>query len=194
MKLTREFYVPTVAGTVKVELEELDAVVYLYNIGDSYFGLKAFLGKAVKPELHYRFTTEQKRADYLRGWVESRKIVVERHNERKAERKAARAAFTTSLKVGDILRNSWGYEQTNIDYFEVVEVKPGGKSVLIRKIAQSSEETGFLQGKCSPQPGKFVGEPMLKRVQSGDCVKIHSWGSYAYKCAKDDVSSWSSYA
>ena len=32
------------------------------------------------------------------------------------------AAERDGLKVGDVLRSSWGYDQTNVDYYEVVEL------------------------------------------------------------------------
>ena len=38
-----------------------------------------------------------------------------------------------TLVVGDILYNSWGWEQTNIDFYQVVESK--GQTVKLREIA-----------------------------------------------------------
>lgn len=44
------------------------------------------------------------------------------------------------VKVGDIFYSSWGYDQTNIDYFQVIELK-GSQMVKIREIAQTTVRT-----------------------------------------------------
>lgn len=44
------------------------------------------------------------------------------------------------VKIGDIFHYSWGYEQTNANYFQVVALK-GTKQVIIREIAYEVTET-----------------------------------------------------
>lgn len=56
--------------------------------------------------------------------------------QRKQEKQKARARFQNPYKVGDILHHSWGYDQTNCDFYQVVEVKPA--SVVLRKIGAST--------------------------------------------------------
>jgi hypothetical protein len=65
------------------------------------------------------------------------------------------------IVVGDIFEYSWGYDQTNVDYFEVVGVTP--KTVKIRKIGAASvpDSEGFMSDKCVPVPGKFVRDEVL---------------------------------
>ena len=60
----------------------------------------------------------------------------------KASTKTISAAH--HYKVGDILYNSWGYNQTNVDWYQVIKVKP--KSIVIHPIAGDYKETGFLSG------------------------------------------------
>ena len=76
--------------------------------------------------------------------------------------KAIQAAKT--VKAGDIFYCSWGYDQTNIDFYEVVSVS--GLTAEIRAINSSETEDGFMCGKSSPVPHSFSGEPMKKRIQS----------------------------
>lgn len=193
LKVTREFYIPKEAGVVTLEFPEINAVAYLWEKDGKLFS-KGFEGKTIKPSFYFRFTANERRMQSLKEWVDNCKARVASKVAKKAEKKA----IAETISVGDIFVNSWGYDQTNIDYYQVVEVKPSGKSAVIRKIGYANkEETGFMSGNCSPAPGKFVGEPMLKMVQcysNKPCFKIHEWGSYAYPCAKDDVSNWSSYA
>lgn len=86
-----------------------------------------------------------------------------------------------NVNINDIFVCSWGYDQTNIDYYKVLEVK--NKSVVIAEVGQSREYTGNMQGKCVPITNDVVGKPLTKRIQSyGDSVslKINSF-SWAYK-------------
>ena len=38
------------------------------------------------------------------------------------------------LKIGDIFHTSWGYDQTNTEYFQVVKISPTGKTCQVRQI------------------------------------------------------------
>jgi len=68
------------------------------------------------------------------------------------------------VKVGDIFYNSWGYDQTNIDWYQVTALTKSGKSVKVRPIAGKIKETGFMSGESSPVKGKFTGPAVAKRV------------------------------
>ena len=95
-----------------------------------------------------------------------------------AERRAERSAPHT-LKAGHILESSWGYEQTNRDFYQVVEVK-GEKSVVIRKIASKLDHnTCGRNDYVVADPDNFTGEPMLKRANSENRVKVRDWGVWA---------------
>lgn len=48
------------------------------------------------------------------------------------------------IKVGDVFCSSWGYDQTNVDFFQVVEIKE--KMVKIREIAQKVTYQGGAYG------------------------------------------------
>ena len=77
-----------------------------------------------------------------------------------------------SVKVGDIFVCSWGYDQTNVDYYKVLAVK--NKSVVIAEVGQSRNYTGNMQGECVPNVNEIVGQPMTKRIQAdcGDSVSL----------------------
>jgi len=120
-----------------------------------------FVGRAVKPTWHYRFkNAEQRNTEVVRTF----KNVADRA-ERKAKIKADRIAASANhgVKVGDIFKSSWGYDQTNIDYYEVIAVS--GKTATVCEIGRFSESDGYLQGNCVPAPGKFIGKPFKKLIQ-----------------------------
>lgn len=40
---------------------------------------------------------------------------------------------TVTVKVGDFFYSSWGYDQTNVDFYKVVGLTPSGKSVRVQQ-------------------------------------------------------------
>lgn len=43
------------------------------------------------------------------------------------------APETVEVKVGDFFYSSWGYDQTQVDFYKVVGLTPSGKSVKVQK-------------------------------------------------------------
>ena len=107
----------------------------------------------------------------------------------------APAQFVAALKVGDILYSSWGYDQTNIDFYEVTKGGRAGQMIELRELKTSSTpERGFMtadkvpvfgEGRfAEPSPnviGDTTGVPFKRKLRTGyqgaPSVKIES---YAY--------------
>jgi hypothetical protein len=162
------------------EYPELDCIIGITTNG--LIAAKAYTGTSAKPEWHYRFQTMERMEKYIAEYLESRKKTLEYKQERKNKRKAP-ALAAVPFKVGDIFSDSWGYDQTNIDFYEVVAVK-SASTIVIRQIAQDTEETGFMCGNTTPRPGEYTGERMEKRVQWYD-GKAHIKSEFGW-CSKWD--------
>ena len=79
----------------------------------------------------------------------------------------------SSFQIGSILYASWGYDQTNIDFYEVTKLI-GRTTLELREIGQEFISDGSgLSGKTKPIPGNFIGQPFRKRVGIHGLVKIH---------------------
>ncbi|MFA4445451.1 hypothetical protein P2A95_21620 [Xanthomonas perforans] len=142
----------------------------IYTADDgSRFYLQAFAGKAVR--------ACRRVSGYYRS-VESPNLAIEQFKQSRASHHAAhllrRQAATRphTLQVGDVLNTSWGYEQTNVEFFQVVAVT--GAMATLREIAASYTEAGFMSGKKTPHVGRFTGEPIRRRVGVSNTVKIDS--------------------
>jgi len=159
--------------------QELGIQIY-YKESPTIGGL-CFVGRAVNPTWHYRFkNAEQRLAEVTKTFTNVR-AWADRKAERKA--KAKEASANHGVKVGDVFRSSWGYDQTNIDYYQVVEIS--NKTAIFQKISQLSESDGYLQGNCVPAVNSFIGKPFKKLIQkssvdSGAFIKIASYAN-AYK-------------
>ena len=71
--------------------------------------------------------------------------------------------FRRSLRVGDILYSSWGWEQTNIDFYQVVAIR--GSAVDLRQLDQRTTEDGYMCGTTVPLPDVFKGKTHTHRQQ-----------------------------
>ena len=159
---------------------------------------KCFIGAAGKPAWSYLF----RNAAELDGYVADRVCDREASLRAKAERRAEQAK-PVAVAVGDVFEASWGYDQTNIDYYQVVRVV-GPKTVEIRKISGIAWDTGSMQGRSVPSVDSFIGPPMVKRVKpagdGGAAVMIASYcNAYRMEPVIPGVpayasSAWSSYA
>jgi hypothetical protein len=88
-----------------------------------------------------------------------------------------------TIVVGDLFVSSWGYDQTNIDFYQVVGVNPSGKTIKIQKISSKVIEDGVMAGKATPVMNTFEGPVMTKLVKPSNhfrySLKITSY-AYAY--------------
>jgi hypothetical protein len=76
------------------------------------------------------------------------------------------AEIMDAISVGDIFVSSWGYNQTNIDFYEVVRKMK--TMAAFRKIAKKVVGgQGQASEKVMPMPGKFTGPAIRKKVKAG---------------------------
>jgi hypothetical protein len=112
----------------------------------------------------YYFANEEKREAWVKKTFESMKARVEEKQKEKAKKAAIQNDFVNPFKVGEIFYDSWGYDQTNIDFYQIAEVK--GKSVMVQKIGQTMvAPAGDMCEYVKPNPEKKIGEPYLKQVR-----------------------------
>lgn len=118
----------------------------------------------VKPLFNYRFQNFAKLANFLVQDLFQRELIQSKKNEEIAKYKEAKANFVNPFKVGEIYYDSWGYEQTNIDFYQIVHV--GAKSVKIRKISQIMvKSAGYLCEYVKPDIDNFIDEEETKIIQ-----------------------------
>lgn len=142
---------------------------FLCNHGQR-FSVISYLGDAFNPTEHYAYKNEEAaRAAVAKfsAWAEA--VATERA-KRKQDRRETMAK-PHGLAVGDIVRSSWGYDQTNIDYFQIVKLC-GARTVEVRELAQQIEQTGHMTGNCVPVPNQFTGEAMRRTVDASGSVNI----------------------
>jgi hypothetical protein len=178
----RDFYIPK-DYTEKVTRKGVEAEVFLIDHGT---GRKpcamGFGGKRAKADFYNSYMSVESRALHVKTYLDN----LEERAAAKKTRAAEKKAFEHTLKVGDILYTSWGYDQTNIDYYQVTAVV-GKKSVKIRQIHSGLDHhDGCSQNYVIPLKDSFFedcgeydhrGDEMLKRVGEYNSIRIESYCS-----------------
>lgn len=191
-KMPREFFLPK--NATKIADKQSDAVAYVYNNSAGQPCAKVFYGKQSKPVAAYRYRNLAEREKSVTGYFASRRT----RCASKAEEQAKRKAFKNPYKVGDVFKTCWGYDQTNVEWFGVVEVK--GQMLIVQQMKTESVDTGYMTGKSVPMAGQFFGEQYRVKAQDGGFKSpIYGWASYQAPVVVAGIptykpASWTAYA
>lgn len=152
---TRDSYKPS-AYTMRIFKEELGIEIYIYNSVRT--GQPCAIGwngkRQVKPAFHYNFHNEQAREAHVTKFIADAIAASAKRQERNAGH---------SLQVGDILNSSFGYDQTNQYFYEVVAVH-GTRFISVMKLDTNSEPTGDMTAKETPIQGSYKGDAIRRKV------------------------------
>ncbi|WP_420415816.1 hypothetical protein [Marinovum algicola] len=159
MQNKRDFYIPENAQ--KIAMKSGGAVFYCYTDNGGRPCAVCFVGRAQKPTWRYYFRNPEVRAERIAKQIAS----VQDREIRKAKQRAERNK-PHNWETGLILFGSWGYEQTNIDFFEVTRV--------IGKTMVEIEEIGSSQATDSPEYGHGMANHVVPdpKVRSGKFSRV----------------------
>jgi hypothetical protein len=168
MVVKKERYIPT--GYVPLVIENPADVVVYTNNDNGKFSAICFAGKAVNPTWYYLFRSEEAMLAQVAKTVNNRIARAAEVAKYKAERLAP-----TNLKEGDILYCSWGYDQTQVDFYKVKEVVGNNRIKIVPMTAIVAKQS---TGADYMVAGEEKGTPMLK-VANGrqNSVKITSYSN-----------------
>ncbi len=119
-----------------------------------------FRGRAKKPAFAHRFADDEARERFVQKWAAAREL--EREHKTRPERE---------LAPGDVLVSSWGYDQTNINYY-LVTALIGRTQIELVAIDRLIKGDG-MRGSVAPDPEKITGA-VMRRKAHGDRVFISS--------------------
>jgi len=140
---------------------------------------KCFTNKSFNHRWFYRFKDMERFNKKCLETIETNKEREQSKEKYKEERQKPH-----TLKVGDILYCSWGYDQTNVDYFRVKSIL-GKRKIKIVGLGTSLKDDG-LHDKATPSDEvgnhwtkKEDNFELVKIANSNNSVKISSF-AYAY--------------
>jgi|TARA_E500000318_G_C3448181_1_gene167752 hypothetical protein len=163
MALTRDFYIPK--GSTKIEDSNTDAVAYINDYGDgTKYTAMVFAGKRSKYDKYYGFRTAEQRDNYVQEYFKKIAFQYESKKAWAKKQKAEAENNQKNYKVGDILVSCWGYDQTNVDYYQIVDRTKC--MAILQPIGSEYVDTHCSGSYHSSMPKKdyFIGAPMKKKV------------------------------
>ena len=139
-------------------IEYAEGVVVAVTESDNKLIAMCFTGKRSKPDWHYRFKNKEQLDAEITKTINIQRSHKQRKEDQKVSRRNKVQELKQTLKVGDILHTSFGYEQTNNYFFQVTGFK--GAKVLARAIGKVQVEgtDGFMSCKVKAHKNKFIGE------------------------------------
>ena len=171
--------------------------------------------RTVLKELHYRWHSVKK---VWYGYKDEATIKKALDNAEKATTTKSETKNKYGVKVGDIFSASWGYEQTQVDFFQVIALV-GESSVRVREVyprmieenptcSMAADRTYKLTNEILPPATSSV---FIKDQENGDLKRIKAgWGktpeeenancfftlssfASAYKCNGETVTEYESW-
>lgn len=145
-----------------------------------------FADKGFRPYSNYSFRNEESRAKE----IESTKEMVDRQTARTASYLETANKEKEQFKVGGILVCSWGYEQTNINFYQIISRK--NDFIILQEIGKTITDNQYDRGHCVANPSNLIGEPMRKKITKYASIKLSSFETARPWDGKPEY--WSSYA
>lgn len=134
-----------------------------------------YAGKSNKKVWYYRFQTVESMHDDINKTIKNIVANKKADLELKERAKALQAVLKASdhFQIGEIIVNSWGYDQTNVDFYQVVEVL--NKKIRVQELKQERVQgSDHSSMSCDVLPIKddFYSEDLLLLS-----IKINKWGN-----------------
>jgi len=117
-------------------------------------------GARKRPSHYYRFKTETEREE----WIKREKTSITKRAEMLKTIRKKKQEENAALKVGQIMYDSWGWEQTNIDWYMIVR-KTGSFCMASANRGKRYRNWLRCQEIARQNPDKLIGgEPFMRRI------------------------------
>jgi hypothetical protein len=148
---------------MKTEMKQMESGRYLQTFQMDHQKKPRYMTASSPEELTAKIAQYEQQENARRAAAKQRIL------DRNAKEREDNAKAAQSLKIGDIFYNSWGYDQTNIDFYQIIGIC--GKMAEMREICQRTD-MDHLTGPQSmseyvlPCPNQFKGDSFKKIIKS----------------------------
>ena len=145
-----------------------------------------FKGNRTKASWKYRFKDAQKIIKYIDDEIKRHLENQDYKVQAKKQKKEKTDSFRDSVKVGDIFTTSWGYEQTNRDFFQVI-AKPSKARVIVKEISSKVvKETSWCSHNVTPVKDSFIGDEKTCSINAYGISNADRYGNTAYPASTEE--------
>ncbi len=158
--------------------------------GEEFPKVIIFNGKSAKPISNYFYRSAERVIESIQAAKDLEDSREEWRNEKKAEK--ANLGLPSS-KVGDLFVSSWGYDQTNVDYYQVIE-RPSDHYAIVRRIDSKVDSistsgdynVSASKGNFSERYPDAMRVKLSKNGGYGESFRVASYAN-AYSCKESDT-------
>lgn len=168
-----------------ISSEEINNYIYHTFYNSRFYSLLIFKKSQSKPFYFKAHETLEKLNSFLADHKIRVQDIVEKENQRKESIKKQQ----DTIQKGSILYASWGYEQTNINFYLVIERRKS--TLVLQEIGQKRIYEHQDSGTCTPDTSFLKGEPFERRLTKYAGVKIND--VYDASIYQGEKLYWSSY-
>lgn len=141
---------------------EFNGMVFKKSI-ESRVMVVAYSKRRLKPDFYYSFPDDAKAEQYINDWSSLHIKRVEEAEQEKERQKKLNGMVKEVVSVGDVFASSWGYEQTNVDYYQLIGFK-GKQTGLFKQIASHiAEDTGYMSARVLPTVDEFINDEVIEK-------------------------------
>lgn len=149
-----------------------------------HFAAIFYYGKKKNHTFHYRFRKFEDMMSRINETMNNIIANVDSENARREVKRKLTSEMKASdhFKIGEIVVNSWGYDQTNVEFYQVVEVL--NKKIRVRQIcAEMVEATGPMSANVMPCKDNFCKDEaflLSLKMDTDNKCRICNPASYYY--------------
>ena len=152
-----------------------------FRLGDRYC-IAAWTPGTTRPRYKYVASSQEMHDQHIAAILRA----AEGFRQHDQAATAAAQTFRESLHVGDILDSTWGWEQSNIDFYQVISIRDS--IVELRHLDQQTTETGFMCGVTIPIPSAFNCAARKYRISKdhvkiSSCQRAYKWDGNPCRCS-----------
>lgn len=116
--------------------------VFIKHTHDAHY-VYCFRGTAGNPTARQAFRTPEEATEYATKWAKFEEAratkKAEQKEQKKTQQKTGSLEAAKAVKTGDVFVCSWGYKQTNVNFYQVLAVT--GQTVTVQEIGCKITET-----------------------------------------------------
>lgn len=153
-------------------LEQIGNFVYVSWVEGNKGFIKLFGPKASFPKKFYGYPNEDQMNKALDRFRKAAGESAEYKTKRKDDTNQKKTMMGQLVYEGDIFYSSWGYDQTNVEFYEVTK-KISNDTLEVRELKQKTVESGNGGYQMvTAIPGQYVSPPTKVRItQNGISLK-----------------------
>lgn len=134
----------------------IGAIVYTYEMDARYLAI-AFKGKGIKPKWHCFYKTPEDRQTAIERFFEKLTKEQQLKEEQREAKQKKRSEIAKAMTPGTLLKGSWGYDQTNVEFYQITkkfsQFKVGIARIAAKEIPGSRH---FDSCRVKPVKDKFI--------------------------------------